>query len=404
MAIVKKALAVAVILAGLAAAGLLSGQAIQRDREYRRLVIQGDEALAGGEAFVAIEFYSGAIALNPGSMLAYLKRGEAHRRRGDSPETLSAALRDFRAAAERDPGATRTLEELGDVNFQLRRFANATESYEAYIGIDDRSAMIFYKLGLAARSDGRLTRATSALQNAVALNPGFHEAYDVLGLCLRDREQLDEARDAFERAVTISPAFIPAREELADLHRLQDRPNEEIDQLDALYALDPAKAERLIAVALAYLRAGNPDLAVTTLGKAAVRFKDHPGVYVALGRVWLTTAEASGEASDQRKAIEALEPVAAQSNASSETLGLYGRALMLAGRPAQAEAVFRQAAQRFPVDPDVLPHYAAVAQRLGHLETAREALVQYSQLVDEDPDDAGHAARIADLTRRIQAR
>ena len=45
----------------------------------------------------------------------------------------------------------------------------------------------------------------------------------------------------------------------------------------------------------------------------------------------------------------------AQSTATSETLGLYGRALMLAGRHDEAEAIFRQASQRFPTDPEVLP-------------------------------------------------
>jgi tetratricopeptide (TPR) repeat protein len=399
---VKRIIAGVFFLAGLAAAGLLAKQAVERDREYRRLILQGDEALVGGQTFAAIEDYSGAIALTPGSMLAYLKRGEAHQKRGDTAETLSAALRDLRAAAQRDPGSTRTLEKLGDVNFQLRRFSNAAESYEASIGIDDRSAAIFYKLALASREDGRLNRAISALRQAVALNPTFHEAHYVLGLCYKDREQLDDARGAFDRAVAVSPAFIPAREELADLYRLQDRSRDEIDQLDALYALDPAKAERLIAVALAYLRAGDRELAVTTLGKAAERFKDHPGVYVALGRVWLTAAEISHDPADLRKAMEALAPVASQSTATSEALGLYGRALALSGQYGRASVVLKQAAQRFPIDPEVLPHYASAAERLGELQTARDALLQYSALIDDERDDAAPAERIAELTRRIQ--
>ena len=172
-------------------------------------------------------------------MLAYLKRGEAHHRRGGTPETLIAALRDLRTAAELDPSDTRTLEKLGDVNSALRRFANAVENYEATSGSTIVAAPIFYKLALASRGDGRLTRATSALQQAVKLNPSFHEAHYVLGLCLKDRGELTESRASFERAIALSPAFIPAREELAELHRLQRRTRDEIEQLDALYALDP---------------------------------------------------------------------------------------------------------------------------------------------------------------------
>jgi Flp pilus assembly protein TadD len=124
-------------------------------------------------------------------------------------------------------------------------------------------------------------------------------------------------------------------------------------------------------------------------------------VYAALGQVWLEAAEDGSDPSDLRKAIEALEAVAAQSTAASETLGMYGRALALAGRDAEAEAIFRQASQRFPTDPEVLPHLASVAQRLGHLGEARQALVKYSILVDEDRDEALHAAKIADLSMQL---
>lgn len=398
---VKKVVAGIIVLTGLVAAGILADDAVERDREYHRLIDEGDEALSRGQTFVAIEAYSGAIVLKRGSMLAYLKRGEAHQRRGEAPETLSAALRDLRTAAALDPGATRTLEKLGDVNMQLRRFGNAADNYEAYIRLDDHAAPVFYKLALASRSDGRLTRAVSALQQAITLNPDFHEAHYVLGLCLKDRNELADARAAFDRAIAIAPAFIPAREELADLHRLQEQTRDEIAQLEALYALDPQKAERLIAVGRAYLRAGNRDLAVMTLGRAAEQFKDHPGVYAALGQVWLEAAENRGEPSDLRKALEALQPVATQSTASSETLGMYGRALMLANRHAEAETILKQAAERFPTDPEVLPHFASVSQRLGHLDQARQALVRYSILVDDERDEGVRAARIADLSMQL---
>jgi Flp pilus assembly protein TadD len=117
--------------------------------------------------------------------------------------------------------------------------------------------------------------------------------------------------------------------------------------------------------------------------------------------VWLEAAEERGDSSDLRKALEALEPVAAQSTASSETLGMYGRALALAGRDAEAEAMFKQASQRFPIDPEMLPHFSSVAQRLGHVDQARQALVRYSILVDQDDEEGTHAAKIADLSMQL---
>jgi tetratricopeptide (TPR) repeat protein len=398
---VKKAVAGALVLAGVVVAAVLANQAVERDLEYRRLIAHGDEALSRGETFVAIEAFSGAIALRRGSMLAYLKRGEAHQRRGDTPDKLSAALRDLRTATELEPSATRAIEELGDVNFKLRRYANAADNYESYLRLDDRSAAVFYKLALALRADGRLARAVSALHESIKLNPFFAEAHYVLGLCLKEREQLKDARAEFEQAVRLSPAIIPAREELADLYRLQGQTREEIDQLEALAALDPKKAERSIAVGLAYLEAGRHERAVTTLGSAAERFQEHPGVYAALGQVWLRAAEDRADPIDAKKALEALEPVASQSSASSEVLGLYARALTLAGETERAEQTFRQAAQRFPIDPDVLLRFADLAERMGHFENARQALVRYTSLIDDDRDQPAHAAQIADLSLEL---
>jgi tetratricopeptide (TPR) repeat protein len=402
---VKKAIAGILVLAGLALAAVMANQAVERDLEYRRLIGQGDEALSRGQTFVAIEAFSGAIALKRGSMLAYLKRGEAHERRGDTPETLAAALRDLRMATELDSGATRALEALGDVNFKLHRYANAVESYEAYLRLDDHAAVVFYKLALAARGDGRLPRAISALQQAVKLNSSFAEAHYVLGLCLKEREQFKEARAAFEEAIRVSPAMIPAREELADLHRAQRQTRDEIEQLEALAALDASRPERLIAVGLAYLDAGNRELAVTTLGRAAERYREQPGeepgVFAALGQVWLQAAEDRGDPADVRKALEALERVAIQPTATSEILGMYGRALALAGEFDRAEQTLQRAAQRFPIDPGVLPPLARVAQQLGHLAEARQALLHYAVLVDDDRDGAAHAARIGDLSAQL---
>jgi tetratricopeptide (TPR) repeat protein len=398
---VKKGIAAFLFLAALGVAGRLAWQAVERERDYQRLITQGDEALVRGQPFVAVEAFSGAIALKPGSMLGYLKRGEAHQRRGESVDTLMAALRDLKTAVEIDPGATRALEELGDVNFKLQRYQNAAASYESYLRLDDRSAVVFYKLGLAARGDGRLMNAVTPLQQAVRLNPSFAEAHYALGLCLKERGQLNDARAAFERAVHLSPAMIPAREELADLHRLQRRTAAEIEQLEALTALDSGKPERWIALGLAQMKGGRRDLAVAQLNRAAESFPDHPGVYAAAGQVWLQAAEGGADPADLRKAIEAFEKISAQPAASSEVLGLYGRALVLAGELPQAERVLQRASERLPTDPEVLPQLAAVSEELGHFEQARGALIRYAALVDDDAEEASHAAQIADLSMQL---
>ena len=378
MARMKRAVAALVVLAGLGAAIVLGYSVVSRDQEYRRLIQLGESSLSEGQTFQAIEAFSGALALKPESMLAHLKRGETYRRRGD----LQAALRDLREASDLDPTATRPWEEIGDVNYALERDARAIEAYETYVRLDDRAARVLYKLGLARHRGGNLGGAIASLQQAVVVDDRVAEAYYLLGLCFSERGQRAEAIRALARAVALQPAMAPPREELASLYAAQGRHQEEVQQLEALAALDPGRAERYIALSLAYAHAGHADMAVMTLGRTAERLPDQPGVFVALGRVWLGAAEERGDSAALQKAIEALEPIASQPSASSDALALYGRALLLSGDVQRAEQVLLLATSKLPVDIDAFQQLASAAQRLGHLDVARLALVRHETLSD----------------------
>src|SRR2546425_6691523 len=118
-----------VLIVSAAVVGLvLAWYAVRQDREFQRLIALGDASLAREQTYVAIEAFSGALALRPESMVAHLKRGDTYRRRGE----LSAALRDLRDASALDPSATRPLELLGDVNVTLGRYQRATEHYRRF--------------------------------------------------------------------------------------------------------------------------------------------------------------------------------------------------------------------------------------------------------------------------------
>ena len=114
----KRPLLVILLAAVVGLGGIVAWTAVSRDREYRRLIAAGDAALAGDQAFQAIEAFSGAIALNHDSMLAYLRRGETYRAElaggggwGDgftrAPERVLQDVRDEKvslASAARDYG------------------------------------------------------------------------------------------------------------------------------------------------------------------------------------------------------------------------------------------------------------------------------------------------------------
>jgi tetratricopeptide (TPR) repeat protein len=370
----KRPVVVSVGVAALIAAAVLVWVDARREREFRRLLAVGDAALASGQTFNAIEAFSGALTLKPDSMLASLKRGDTYRRRGE----FAAALRDLGQAAFLDPAAPRPIELLGDVQAAMGQHEAAASEYQRYLAIDDRAPSVLYKLALAYYRNGTAARATDPLRRAVAIDDRFAEAHYLLGLSLRQTDRAQALR-ALRRALEVNATFAAAREELARLYEDMGRAQDAIDQLEALAALEPTP-ERLVTVGLAYARIGRRNTAVLTLGRAAERHPEATVVYTALGRIWLMSAEAQKDSVALGKAIEALQPAAAQAGAGSETHALYGRALALSGNMVAAERWLLQAVATVPVDPSAYLYLAEVARRLGHMSVAKDAAAKYAVL------------------------
>ena len=392
-----KRLLLVVVLAAVALAGILGYASSRREQAYRRLIEHGDSALQQADSVAAVEAFTVAIALKPGSMLGYLKRGEAYRQYGE----LEKALKDLRTASQLDPSATRPLELLGDVEHALGRYDRAAGRYEDYVSIDDRSPRVLYKLALARYHDSKPAAAVEALRAALKIDDRFAPAHYLMGLCLETLKKPEAARTALQRAIQFGPALLDAREALATLHHRHARTEDRLAQLEALRALDPG-VTRLVALGLAHAEAGQFDRAAALLSKAVEQFPDEPYAYVALGRVWLDVAVSRSDDVALQKAIEALERGTA-ANASSEGLMLLGRSLLLAGQADRAASVLVDATNRSPIDPLAFWHLADAAEKIGNLSFARQALLDYHTL-EGDPAEARRRLRLFDRLGDLSTR
>ena len=379
-------------------AGALAYSAWANERDFDRLIAGGDQAVAEERPFQAIEAYSGAIARNPDSVLAHIKRGSVYY----SQNELETALRDLRRATQLDPSAVRAIEMLGDVNVGLGRGERAIAQYESFVALDDRHARVLYKLGLARYRAGRIQDASEPLKQALALDPSLGEAYYVLGLIQRDLDQLPAARRSLEEAAKRSPASqTAAREALAEVYSLEGEHTRAINEFEALAALDPARAERAVALGLAQARAGRDEAAVMTLSRAVERFPDATRVYAALGHVWLTAAQRRGDRVALNKALEALTQAANHADATSETFAELGHAWLLAGDSKAAERALRQSVAKLPVPAEAYLQLANVTARDGRLQDARDALLKYATLVGDDKPLTAVAVRIGDYSVQL---
>lgn len=350
----------------------------RQEREYRRLLAAGDAAAANAQTVEAVEAFSGALALQPRSVAARLKRGEVYRQRGE----FASAVRDLSAVTVMDPTSPRAHELLGDARAAGRE--DPTADYERSLGLDDQAPRVAYKLGVAHYRAGRVGEAVAALRRSIALDPRVPDAHYLLGLGLRDSARPIEAEQAFREAARREPTLLAAREELAALYLEAGRLGDAVEQLEALAALDPDTPGRLSRLALTHSLRGRHEAAVLTLANAAERHPEAIEVSEALGVVWLREAERQGGHAPLAKALEALAPIAERSGATSQTLALYGRALHMSGRHGDAERVLTRAVARFPIEPLAFRDLSEAAQALGHVELARDASSRYA-LLRSDP-------------------
>ena len=378
MRAVKRPVVLITIVAALVAATVQGWSDVRQARAFRRLIAEGDAALGRGETPAAIEAFSGAVALRPQSMLPYLKRGDTYRREGQ----FDSADRDLTQAQALDSTAPQPLELAGDVRMAQGDAAGAVAPYRAYLTLDDRAPRLQYKLGLALYRSGDAAGAADAARRALALDPNLAEAHQLLGIAALAQGRTDEAAAALNRALKLQPVSDATRSTLAELYATQGRTRDETAQREALAALDASRPEGLVSLALAQVRHGRSDAAVATLTRAAERFPASPAVANATGRVWLDLAETTGDPHAIQQALAVLAPAAARENASSETLALHGRALLLNGDLKPAQASLLRATTRFPIERDAFRLLSNAEERLGHREAARAALARHAALAE----------------------
>ena len=363
-------------------------QVVNRDRDYRSALAEGDRALASGNAFSAITAYSGALALRQNSVAARIRRGQAFRDQRREEE----AIHDWLAAARLADRSTQPLELLGDLYSSRGEDAQASSYYEKCVQLDPQDATRQYKLALARYRAGSPSSAIDPLRKAVEINDNFGEAHYLLGLVLRDTQDAPEAIAALERAIRVEPSLTAAREELADLYRAAGRPVDELTQLQKLASGDP-ETSRSVAIALAEARQGQFDGAIATLTAAGAQAPNDSRIQLALGRVYLSKAERTLDRRTLTLSLNALERALGGTARQSDGLALLGRALYLSGDYNEAFRILQEAVATSPVIIEAFGYLADASERLNQLIDARDALSKLDTLEGDTARPRVRAAR-----------
>jgi tetratricopeptide (TPR) repeat protein len=224
----------------------------------------------------AAQHYRQTLALKPGLYEAELNLGILYlrdRRAVDAQPFL-------RDAARQKPNQVRPLRYLGDSLLASGDLEGAAGAYRQALALDPKLAPAHLGLGQTLERQGKLDEALPHYRQAAELGPNLKSYLLELAVAF---SKANRATDAIPllREFPNDPA---AREELGRLNLAANRPADAVSEFQAAVELSPTPANRL-ALATAYLKNNQPDLAAPILEQALAA---NPGDYdlrMAVGRI-----------------------------------------------------------------------------------------------------------------------
>lgn len=357
-------------------AGLVNHALQQTDKAKSYL----ERCLEVAPEMVGVRKLLGAMLINEGKAdLALGVLMEAERRASQDPQVLSLLATAYmeRGLHDRAAGLLKRAMALapntglqtqlgiariraGDTTLGQSELAAAYSANQA----DSRAGLL---LALQYIEENRASEALPILKTLLDRDPKNPTLLNVRGTAERLTGDVAAARTSFELAISSDPAFLPAKVNLAKLEELDGKPEAARQQLELLAREHPDDRDLLLARAKLARRMGELGEASRILDR--LRALDPDDIDTRILQVDLDI-----ESKDTDRALKAAEDLVARFPEDLSALEAEGRALVAAGRPADARVAFRRMADRAGFDARKQQRIAGLLRSVGADDDARYAL------------------------------
>ena len=150
---------------------------------------------------------------DPSATQAWISAGEAHERRGELGEAITA----YQRVLAFHPDVQLAHASLAIVLAHQGKLAEAQAHAERALALDRRDAESWSNLGGIRAQRGDLAGAIAHTEHALALRPDLASAHNNLATALRQRGDLAGARAHLDAALAVRPQFAEAHANLGDL-------------------------------------------------------------------------------------------------------------------------------------------------------------------------------------------
>ena len=318
----------------------------EAEKAYQRILDQGGEVPAALEGYALLGHQAGrpdiaaalltrAIAAEP-TADRHKRRAQAHQEMG----ALAEAEADWLAAATLAPDDIEALGNLGALRLSRGAALEAAEATDAALRLAPFHAGLWTNAGLARQALGEAGQPF--FQRALALDPALAEAWTALSAeALRDPDHAAGAERTAHRALCLRPGDPAAVSNLGLAVLAQDRPAEAVAYLRLALWGRPGDLGTLGNLALALERAADG----TAAGLAWWRvILFAPGT----GAGWAGLADLRQRQGRLDAALKGWGRALVLEPERAEWRYNQGNALHAAGRPAEADAAYRQAVEDDP--------------------------------------------------------
>lgn len=123
---------------------------------------------------LALQYYDGALRVNPNSIDALYGRGLWHQ---ENEHDYDKAIQDYTSAVQISPKAKRAHFALGYIHYEyLKVYAQAVKHYDDAISADSTWAEAYLNRGLAYEAMGNVAAANQDYDKALVLRPNYQNA------------------------------------------------------------------------------------------------------------------------------------------------------------------------------------------------------------------------------------
>jgi tetratricopeptide (TPR) repeat protein len=224
----------------------------------------------------AAEHYKQTLAIKPNLYEAELNLGILYLRER-RPADAEPLLRD---ATKQKPNQARPLRYLGDSLAAGGDFHGAADAYSQALVIDPKLAAAHLGLAQSLSHEGKLDDALPHYRQAAELDSNLKSYLLELAVAFSKGNRPDDAIPLLKQF----PDDAGAREELGRLYLAANRPADAIADFQAAAQLSPTPANKL-ALATAYLKNNQPDLATPILEQALASNPNDYDLHMAVGRI-----------------------------------------------------------------------------------------------------------------------